>query len=110
MENEQGKASEKYNGWTNRETWAFNLWITNTEGDYNYWLEEAKGSESVSELAEKMKENLVELWDTLTETPEGTSREGRLMLKDIGDISEIDYFEVAKGFFDEAHEKEKVKE
>ena len=31
--------SKKYNGWTNYETWNFNLWITNEEEDYSQVLE-----------------------------------------------------------------------
>ena len=27
-----------YNGWTNRQTWAFKLHIDNNEGDYNYFI------------------------------------------------------------------------
>ena len=30
---------EKYNGWTNYETWNVALWIDNEEGSYNYWRE-----------------------------------------------------------------------
>jgi hypothetical protein len=30
-----GKAMEKYNGWTNWDTWAVNLWLMNDEHNYN---------------------------------------------------------------------------
>ena len=30
-----------YNGWTNYETWCFNLWIDNNQGSQEYWQEQA---------------------------------------------------------------------
>jgi hypothetical protein len=30
---------DKYNGWTNYETWNMNLWVQNEEGSYNYMIE-----------------------------------------------------------------------
>jgi len=35
---------EKYNGWTNYETWLVKLWIDNDQGSQEYWLEEARES------------------------------------------------------------------
>jgi hypothetical protein len=35
------KEAEKYNGWTNYETWAVSLWIDNEESSYRYWRQEA---------------------------------------------------------------------
>lgn len=34
--------SEKYNGWTNYETWAVKLWIDNEEFTQRYWEKSAK--------------------------------------------------------------------
>jgi hypothetical protein len=45
-------ADEKYNGWTNYETWNVKLWIDNDEGSYNYWRDVAI---STFRLAEKDK-------------------------------------------------------
>lgn len=53
--------SEKYNGWTNYETWAVNLWIGNDEPSYRYWRAAAratKGSKQtqVISLANQLKD------------------------------------------------------
>ena len=33
---------ERYNGWTNYETWAVALWIDNDQGSHEYWRERAR--------------------------------------------------------------------
>ena len=33
--------TDKYNGWTNYETWAWKLWIDNDQGWQEYWLDRA---------------------------------------------------------------------
>ena len=47
---------EKYNGYTNYETWNAALWIDNDQGEQEYWLEQAKDSDKIWELAESMKD------------------------------------------------------
>ena len=34
--------SERYNGWTNYETWCVNLWMDNEQGSQEYFLEVAQ--------------------------------------------------------------------
>lgn len=34
--------AEKYNGWTNYESWCLNLWMTNDQGSQEYWAEQAQ--------------------------------------------------------------------
>ena len=53
--------SKKYNGWTNYETWNFNLWITNEEEDYSQVMELAFDSEDEYELSNKL-ETLAHEW------------------------------------------------
>lgn len=33
---------DKYNGWTNYETWLVKLWIDNGQGEHEYWQEQAQ--------------------------------------------------------------------
>lgn len=33
---------QKYNGWTNYETWDVALWLDNEQGSYNYWNDRAQ--------------------------------------------------------------------
>jgi hypothetical protein len=47
---------EKYNGFTNYETWAVNLWIMNDEGLYQYWEEETQDAPDVTTLADTLNE------------------------------------------------------
>ena len=61
------KEEQKYNGWTNYETWAIKLWMDNDEGEYEYWQETAKeilnstkGEEAEQKLASEMKEHFEE--------------------------------------------------
>jgi len=34
--------SERYNGWTNYETWVVNMWMDNERCQQNYWSDEAR--------------------------------------------------------------------
>ena len=52
---------ERYNGWTNYETWNWNLWITNEEGAYNYWLERAAEAKDAAELAAELEADSEEM-------------------------------------------------
>lgn len=63
---------EKYNGWTNRETWETNLWMQNEEGFYR------DSAEIVREIVERggddaihaAGEALEEWWFDLVEVPD----------------------------------------
>lgn len=45
---------EKYNGWTNYETWLLKAWINNDETDYNYFQNVAR--QTLENVADKDKQ------------------------------------------------------
>jgi hypothetical protein len=63
--------SERYNGWTNYETWCVNLWIDNSQGDQEYWRDRAAwclkhqpdAGCAIHELSETLKEEFDEKYD-----------------------------------------------
>jgi hypothetical protein len=88
---------EKYNGWTNRETWATALHINNDEGLYKTvqdWavtnLEEDE-AEAVTVLSESIEDFVTELletdWDGV-----------KSMRYDIGSLWRVNWREIANSF------------
>ena len=87
---------ETYNGYANRETWAFNLHWQNDQGFYNWVLESAReviagaiyppvsdtylGERVVGIVRDELEELSPELWELLRE--------------DVGSFWRIDYAEV----------------
>lgn len=92
-------SSNKYNGWTNYETWNFNLWITNEESDYEYALEMAFDSEDEYELSKKLEEWAVEMADDCISTEIG-------FIVDMiySSIKEVNFYEVATHLWEERQE------
>ena len=48
-------ADEKYNGWTNYETWATNLWMTRDEVEYTICCAVCREAESEFAAADQLK-------------------------------------------------------
>jgi hypothetical protein len=92
-----------YNGWTNRETWAVNLWIENDRGLYDLIqekTEEAMGS--VRELADMIESAIDEAFSDIEEmTPTGL-----IMLKDIGSLYRVNWYEIAESILSELKTQE----
>lgn len=104
----------RYNGWTNYETWLANLWIDNDQGSQEYWRERAETAmelalenglecdwpdwsyqrQAASDLAEEMKESHEEAMDELK--LDGFFAD---MLR--GAMSEIDWREIAQHYTDD---------
>tara|TARA_R100000329_G_C7558067_1_gene197335 strand:+ start:485 stop:775 length:291 start_codon:yes stop_codon:yes gene_type:complete len=89
--------SNKYNGWTNYETWNFNLWITNDEEDYNYALKLAEDCENRYDLSKKLEEWAIEMADDCS------CVYGFISDMINSSIKEVNFYEVAQSIM--AHQK-----
>ena len=96
--------SNKYNGWTNYETWNFNLWITNTEGDYRHALQLTRDSIDKYELSKDLEEWAMDMADDVLSSYEYTHG----FINDIvnSSIKEVNFYEVAGHLWDEVHDEE----
>ena len=95
--------SNKYNGWTNYETWNFNLWITNEEEDYSKVLELAFDSEDEYELSKKLEELALEMAEDYKYIEQFS---GFIMDMINSSIKEVNFYEVAEHLWDEIHDEE----
>lgn len=97
---------ENYNGWSNRETWAYSLWLGNDEGLYNQCMEyvdKAKNHDDkdtqIWDLAKKLEGLLEELNEFNKES--GGNKALVSMLEDIGSQWRIDFKEIAKSMLED---------
>jgi len=90
--------SSKYNGWTNYETWNFNLWITNEEEDYSHALELAFDSENEYDLSKKLELWAIEMADDCSFV------HGFITDMVNSSMREVNFYEVAKHLWEERQE------
>jgi len=98
--------SKKYNGWTNYETWNFNLWITNEEEDYSQVLELAFDSEDKYELSNKL-ETLANEWSDnifLDLDKRGICHSGFISDMVNSSIKSVNFYEVAEHLWGDRQE------
>lgn len=100
--------AERYNGWTNYETWLAKVWIDNEENDQRYWQREAEQAvannrdepcpdgAAIRELADDMKSSHQESMDENLNLPSGFFRD---LLQ--GALDSVNWPEIAKTFIDE---------
>lgn len=91
-------ADEKYNGWTNRETWAAYLYIANDEGMYAEGRDLAKADDHNDGCClENWFQCLVE--DSVEGGPEFVQM--RKMLFDIGSLWRVNWREIQEALTEE---------
>ena len=98
------QGSSKYNGWTNYETWNFNLWITNEEGDYDYATELARDSKDKYALSESLQDWASEMANDVLSSYEYAH--GFITDMVNSSIKTVNFYEVAEHLWDEAHDEE----
>jgi hypothetical protein len=97
-------ADDRYNGWTNRETWACHLWLTNTETLYRWAEETARtyGADGLKEGLELLQEATIDANDAFIYVEEVGlviyARDARLVLGDIGSLWRVDWIAVRNAF------------
>jgi hypothetical protein len=94
---------EKYNGWTNRETWLVNLWIENERESHFYWKERTKEilEDQPRDQATRCLANVLEEWCEELE-PKGSTLFADLMSAALG---RVDWFEIAESMIANAQQE-----
>ena len=94
--------SSKYNGWTNYETWNFNLHITNEESDYETALEMAFDSEHEHELSNRLESWAEDMADDVLRSYEYALG----FIKDMvnSSVKEFNFYEVAEHLWEDRQE------
>ena len=104
---------EKYNGWTNYETWLCKLWMDN-DGDeyYREMSQEAFGDAESSETFTKAEQAALDLADSLKGYWEAIleeqiqSQSGFIADLINAGVSSVNWDEIAKGLIEECEESE----
>ena len=103
--------SERYNGWTNYETWLVNLWMDNEQGSQDYYRERAR--EFYEQAADEMmvtrsQRAWISLADWLKEHHEENRPELPGVYGDLlgGALSSVNWDEIARHYIDAIVEEE----
>jgi hypothetical protein len=93
-------AEDRYNGWTNRETWAAALHLSNDEGLYNAAREIAQRDEygdAVKSMVEEIYEDVLH-----NGTAAWTDRQtARMLVADVGSLWRVDWKAVRDSLVEE---------
>lgn len=90
--------TEKYNGWTNRETWAMALHIDNDEGFQNEVYELAENHTELYEFEKALQDFVEEIVDTFFSHPDLQNHGTGLMIQDIGSMWRVNWREIAEHY------------
>lgn len=103
--------TQKYNGWTNYETWLVNLWMDNEEGSQSYYSEKAqevydsaqadapftREERATLDLADMLKDEYAEA------VPEVTGLWADMIN---AALSEVDWHEIAEHYIENVEKEE----
>jgi len=104
--------SDKYNGWTNYETWNAKLWMYNDVGSYNYWNERAQETYDAAEADDSFTRDeraALDLADILKDEHEGNMPElPASFWSDIlnAALSEVNWYEIATSLIEDVEKAE----
>ncbi|MDZ4782065.1 MAG: DUF6573 family protein [Planctomycetia bacterium] len=95
--------NEKYNGWTNRETWLVKLWIDNDRESHFFWRSVAVDLRA-SETGSDVNASLARCLETTLENDAPQLTQG--MYADLlsAAMSRVDWFEIATSMLDDLDE------
>ena len=95
------KDEQGYNGWTNYETWNVSLWLGNDEGSYQMVNEMAEEADDAYELAQAIKEFILE--------NDPLYGEAGLYQDLLGAaLSEVDWDEIARHWWEDERQEEEA--
>lgn len=111
--------NQKYNGWTNYETWNYALWIDNDQGSQEYWQEKAQEAfgDSAADGHYTRKEYAaftLEEWIKddanlfVSETMPGKMQSSWLADAVNSYLSEVNFFEIAEHFLADVEDAEET--
>lgn len=108
--------AHKYNGWTNYATWNIKLWMDNDCFAYELWYDEAlKALDKIPAGKDRLHEATLVLEDVLENQYAEELNEAPLnngWMRDImrNTLANVNWYEIAECFVDDAMEKESKRE
>ena len=110
--------TQKYNGWTNYETWNVKLWMDNDQGSQEYWAEQAQDAydntepgegetledSAVSTLRESLKAQFEDQKDEILESAKLSSSMWADLLG--AALSEVNWHEIASSLIEDVDKSE----
>jgi len=110
-------SSERYNGWTNYETWLVNLWLSNDEPSYRFWRQRTADHRTAAPEAEQVQAGIWtaeqaarfgladELKESIEEAAADALPQSGMMSDLLGAaVSRVDWHEIAEHMLDEEAE------
>lgn len=104
---------EKYNGWSNYETWAVKLHWDNNEGDHNYITELAEEyfnrGDAFYIFGDKLKEIYTEIFESVIEQEGKPTEEAKNMVRDVGAGHDVNWNEIANAYYEDIIQNQELK-